>query len=665
MRKLASRRSSSGVIVAVVVVVAELITWTILCTHHPSFLRLVRVGYFVRINTLAMVTRSRTRRQIPRPLHQKKRVSQSTNITDGTNRRPAMLDVEGGLWQATATTRRSRTSQGAMYTHIIGSDDSGQGCIAGPIVTASISFLHPHLLRDEDILPEVSDSKQLNSTERERIFQHIWKHSSGNPPTQLFKEGEHTINATLNLDPPIPLYVWSYAVRTNTDVDAGTLEQVTMDCFRESIEEVVAKLKSIFQSQPLHLYSIVDGKKSPAALSIASRPWVKADTTVYTVALASIVARVIRDRVMEEMALLYPQYRFDEHGGYPTPRHHSILHALGPSPIHRLSTRPVRGRVGNTVKQSKNGLSELDISELSSRQQFIHTMVGVTGIWQAGRWLTPEPSRAMVSDSRTGVLLPERGEIEAAIPRDWNAIENPFTENIATLFSRLDSSEDSIFYSMPRFVEHIDDQAVVTLTNYITNVAIQQDTESVLDLCSSWTSHINLSSKRFSSLKRVVGIGMNPKELQANIALNEWVVQDLNRNPQLPYQEDIFDVVLCQLSIDYLTKPLAVCREISRVLKPGGTVHIIFSNRLFLDKAVALWTGADDIDHTFIVASYLHFCDGDFTSIKATDLSTRKGRDQKISGDPLYVVAATKASVESDSPSLPFLEILLSPSNYK
>jgi hypothetical protein len=45
-----------------------------------------------------------------------------------------------------------------------------------------------------------------------------------------------------------------------------------------------------------------------------------------------------------------------------------------------------------------------------------------------------------------------------------------------------------------------------------------------------------------------------------------------------------------------------------RVLKPGGKVHIIFSNRLFLSKAVALWTGADDIDHAFTVGSYLHFC---------------------------------------------------------
>ena len=123
----------------------------------------------------------------------------------------------------------------------------------------------------------------------------------------------------------------------------------------------------------------------------------------------------------------------------------------------------------------------------------------------------------------------------------------------------------------------------------------------------------------------------------------------------MPYNDNSFDCVLCQLSIDYLTRPLQVCREVLRVLEPGGKVHILFSNRLFLSKAVALWTGADDVDHAFTVASYLHFCsDGTaendrrsttggsrFGSVQAKDLSGR-GRDGRIRGDPLYVVTAIK-----------------------
>lgn len=61
-------------------------------------------------------------------------------------------------------------------------------------------------------------------------------------------------------------------------------------------------------------------------------------------------------------------------------------------------------------------------------------------------------------------------------------------------------------------------------------------------------------------------------------------------------------------------------------------------------QAVALWTGADDIDHTYTVACYLHFCNGGFDNIQAKDLSIRKGRDKRIVGDPLYVVTAIKRS---------------------
>jgi SAM-dependent methyltransferase len=140
---------------------------------------------------------------------------------------------------------------------------------------------------------------------------------------------------------------------------------------------------------------------------------------------------------------------------------------------------------------------------------------------------------------------------------------------------------------------------------------------------------------------------MNAKELEANKALTEWTVQDLNKNKyvQLPYENNSFDVVMCQLSIDYLIHPLEVMKEVSRVLKPGGKVAILISNRLFLTKAVGLWTGSDDIEHVYTVGSYLHYCGGGFTDIKAEDLSTRKknGKERMIVGDPLYVITATKS----------------------
>ena len=268
------------------------------------------------------------------------------------------------------------------------------------------------------------------------------------------------------------------------------------------------------------------------------------------------------------------------------------------------------------------------------------------------------------------------------------------------MFDRLDTTDDALFYSTPRFVEHVDEKAVQSMTDYISNEALACSVNvddvpgglDVLDVGSSWTSHVSpsvvmtttTSTQQHRRLRRLVGIGMNQEELQANPLLTERIVLDLNRRPSpsaatttttttniLPFEDNTFDVVLCQLSIDYLTRPLEVLRDIGRVLKPGGTIHILFSNRLFLTKAVGLWTGADDLDHVYYVACYLHFCDWDnnnkddnsnhnnaplkktttnksslFGNIRAKDLSTRtKGRDSRIVGDPLYVVVAEKMAL--------------------
>jgi len=106
------------------------------------------------------------------------------------------------------------------------------------------------------------------------------------------------------------------------------------------------------------------------------------------------------------------------------------------------------------------------------------------------------------------------------------------------------------------------------MTKYISNRLLLPG-DSVLDLCSSWTSHISRSRLEELKLKRVAGLGMNAKELEANNALTEWAVKDLNedKNVKLPYDNESFDVVMCQLSVDYLIHPLEVMREASRVLK--------------------------------------------------------------------------------------------------
>jgi ribonuclease HII len=565
-----------------------------------------------------------------RPLHQRR--TNSNDSSSSNNNNQLLLAVEQDLF---------RTNR---YDAIIGSDESGTGCIAGPVVVVScwIRALSSASFTDTAATAKASyravenvrDSKLLSAEECHAIYKHVQDHPE--------------------------LYCYSVTVKSNEQIDASESVQACLhDTIRESIHAVVEQITAA-AAEPAagtrvaaptatgtaaaynssmrndRILSIVDGHRSPTRMRVTSRPWKQADQIVYTVALASCIARSVHESLLLDAAGCYPRYGFDAHGGYPTPQHIQALHDHGPCPLHRTSCKPVRDRLSQSAPQ-RVGPSGPPLA-VDRRTSLSTVLFLTTGLLPP--LLGPQKSAiAMSTDPKTGVALPDPGEIESAVPAEWDSDMNPASEGIQSSFSRLDGTDDAIFYQAPRFVEHVDDAAVQRMTQYISQRAIQPDTRSVLDLCSSWTSH--LESSGGSTLQRVVGLGMNAKELQANTALTDYVVQDLNQNPTLPYQDNSFDVVLCQLSIDYLTKPLQVCAEIRRVLRPGGTVHILFSNRLFLSKAVALWTGKDDVDHTFTVASYLHF-GGGLEDIQAVDLSARnkKGR---IVGDPLYVVTGTKS----------------------
>lgn len=140
--------------------------------------------------------------------------------------------------------------------------------------------------------------------------------------------------------------------------------------------------------------------------------------------------------------------------------------------------------------------------------------------------------------------------------------------------------------------------------------------------------------------ERVVGLGMNADELRRNPQLTEFVVRDLNSDPSLPFADAAFDVVTNCVSVDYLTKPFEVFREMARVTKPGGLAICAFSNRMFPTKAVSLWTSTDDADHARIVASFFHYSSPEWEEAQVKDI-TRSGIFGG-SGDPMYVVYARK-----------------------
>lgn len=172
---------------------------------------------------------------------------------------------------------------------------------------------------------------------------------------------------------------------------------------------------------------------------------------------------------------------------------------------------------------------------------------------------------------------------------------------------KLDETEDSLFYSFPRFVTHVDEGFIDQLT-ILYQKHLKPQTR-ILDLMSSWVSHLP-PEIQFS---HVEGHGMNQEELAKNSQLDHYFVQDLNQNLKLPLSDQDFDAVLICVSVQYLQYPEAILSEIHRILKPGGITIISFSNRMFYQKAISAWREATEPDRIELVKGYIN-------SVKINDL---------------------------------------------
>ena len=166
-------------------------------------------------------------------------------------------------------------------------------------------------------------------------------------------------------------------------------------------------------------------------------------------------------------------------------------------------------------------------------------------------------------------------------------------------FTKLDPEDDAVFYEPPRLVCHIDDGAIAALTGFYRTILPSGGV--LLDLMSSWVSHLPPEI----GYTEVIGHGMNATELAANPRLSRWFVQDLNRDTNLPLDAASIDAAMICVSIQYLHQPVAVLREVARVLRPGRPLVISFSNRCFWTKAVAIWRELDDEGHAHLVERYL------------------------------------------------------------
>ena len=238
---------------------------------------------------------------------------------------------------------------------------------------------------------------------------------------------------------------------------------------------------------------------------------------------------------------------------------------------------------------------------------------------------------------RCSVWMEEVADNGPGMQVRWN--DQPTDFDMQEPLVRQDEQEDSGFYVRPRMIGHVDAQASRHLQDEYSRFL--QSGMQVLDLMSSLYSHLPPHMDL-----EVTGLGMNTEELEANPVLDRHVIHDLNAQPELPFADASFDLVVCSLSIEYVTRPQALTAQIRRVLRPGGRVLISFSNRWFPPKVTRLWTTLHEFERLGLVMELL-LRDQGFSDLETVTVRNwwrpvdDKYYGQLWTSDPVYVVSGT------------------------
>ena len=180
------------------------------------------------------------------------------------------------------------------YSSVCGCDEAGAGPLAGPVYAAAV------ILPFGVELPGLNDSKKLTEKKREAIFPVIREQA----------------------------VAWAVARVEAAEIDETDILSARMKAMQLAIDRLT----------PAPDFALIDGNRDhgrSAAVTTPHRMIVKGDSLSASIAAASILAKVSRDRYMKEIAAQYPKYEFDRHKGYGTKRHYELLRQYGPSPIHR------------------------------------------------------------------------------------------------------------------------------------------------------------------------------------------------------------------------------------------------------------------------------------------------------------------------------------------
>lgn len=178
------------------------------------------------------------------------------------------------------------------YGVICGVDEAGRGPLAGDVFAAAV------ILEDASGITGLDDSKKLSEKRRETLFDEIQKKAAA----------------------------WCISTATVDEIEEYNILGAAMLAMKRAVEGLT--------KMPDHV--LIDGNRLPS-IELSSQAVVKGDATSASIAAASILAKVARDRYMKAQALLYPLYGFEQHKGYGTAQHRAALQQYGPCPIHRRS----------------------------------------------------------------------------------------------------------------------------------------------------------------------------------------------------------------------------------------------------------------------------------------------------------------------------------------
>jgi SAM-dependent methyltransferase len=211
---------------------------------------------------------------------------------------------------------------------------------------------------------------------------------------------------------------------------------------------------------------------------------------------------------------------------------------------------------------------------------------------------------------------------------------------------KLNEQNDRLWYAKPRFCAHVDDNFLEQLMR-LYRQRTQREMKA-LDLCSSHLSHYPFE------YEYTLGHGLNEEELKRNKEFKgNFFVRNFNEMPKIDAADQSFDFVSMCVSVQYMTRAEELFAEIFRVLKPGGVVIVSYSNRMFYEKALAVWRDGTGFSRTQLVKSYFTNVTGFTEPEVITEVLDDGVEDEKnafvklfktfvkrSSGDPFYAVVA-------------------------